>query len=190
VKYSAVDMPQRSYDPDKAKFHLKKAGLEGHTFKLHTSDAAFDGAVDAAVLWQGHAKRAGIDIKVVKEPVDGYWDNVWNKKGFSACFWFARVTCDWMFTMAYAAEASANDMHWKHDRFNKLLVEARGELDETKRKALYGEMQSIVSNEGGVVIPMIANMVDAASKKIQYDQPAGNQELDGLRMCERWWFDS
>jgi peptide/nickel transport system substrate-binding protein len=93
-----------------------------------------------------------------------------------------------MFTMAYAADAPANDMHWKHDRFNKLLVEARGELDQNKRKAMYGEMQSIVSNEGGVVIPMIANMVDAASKKVQFDQPAGNQEMDGLRICERWWF--
>ena len=188
VKYSAKDLPQRSYDPDKARFHLKKAGLEGHTFKLHTSDAAFAGAVDAAILWQNHARKAGIDIKVVREPVDGYWDNVWNKKGWSACFWFARVTCDWMFTMAYAAEASANDMHWKHARFNKLLVEARGELNQNRRKELYGDMQRIVSDEGGVVIPMIANMVDAASKKVKFDKPAGNQELDGLRICERWWF--
>jgi len=188
VKFSAKDLPQRSYDPDKARFHLKKAGLEGHTFKLHTSDAAFAGAVDAAILWKNHAKKAGIDIKVVREPVDGYWDNVWNKKSWSACFWFARVTCDWMFTMAYAAEASANDMHWKHERFNKLLVEARGELNQNRRKGLYGEMQRIVSDEGGVVIPMIANMVDAANNKVAYDEPAGNQELDGLRICERWWF--
>ena len=33
-------------------------------------------------------------------------------------------------------------------------------------------------------------MVDAASKKVKFDQPAGNQELDGLRICERWWFAS
>jgi peptide/nickel transport system substrate-binding protein len=37
---SATDLPQRAYDPDKARFHLKKAGMEGETFKLHTSDAA------------------------------------------------------------------------------------------------------------------------------------------------------
>jgi len=188
VKYSATDFEQRDFDADKARYHLKKAGLSGHTFKLHTSDAAFDGAVDAAILWQGHAKKAGIDIEVVREPVDGYWDNVWNKKPFSACFWFARITCDWMFTMAYAADASANDMHWKHDRFNKLLVEARGELDQNRRRSIYREMQMIVKDEGGVVIPMIANMVDAASKKVAFDQVAGNQELDGLRICERWWF--
>jgi peptide/nickel transport system substrate-binding protein len=120
--------------------------------------------------------------------VDGYWDNVWNKKGWSACFWFARVTADWMFTMAYAADAPANDMHWKHDKFNKLLVEARGELDQKKRKEMYHEMQQIVRDEGGVIIPIIANMLDAASTKVKFDKPAGNQELDGLRICERWWF--
>ncbi len=188
VKYSASDLPQREFDPDKARFHLKKAGMEGHHFQLHASDAAFAGAVDAAVLWQGHAKQAGINIQVVREPVDGYWNDVWNKKPFSACFWNARTTADWMFTMAYAAEAAANDMHWKHERFNKLLVEARGELDEQKRAAMYHDMQEIVSNEGGVVIPMIANMVDAASSKLKFENPAGNQELDGMRLCERWWF--
>ena len=93
-----------------------------------------------------------------------------------------------MFTMAYAADAPANDMHWKNKRFNDLLVEARGELDQNKRKDMYREMQQIVRDEGGVVIPMIANMVDAASDKVKFDKPAGNQELDGLRICERWWF--
>jgi hypothetical protein len=51
-------------------------------------------------------------------------------------------------------------------------------------------MQQIVRDEGGGVIPMIVNMVDAASKKVKLDKPAGNQELDGLRICGRWWFES
>ena len=190
VKYSAMDLPQRVYDPEKARFHLKKAGLEGYTFKLHASDAAFAGAVDASLLWQGHAKKAGVQVEVVREPVDGYWDNVWRKKPWSACFWFARITADWMFSMVYAADAPSNDMNWKHDRFNKLLVEARGEIDDKKRSDLYREMQSIVRDEGGVVIPMIANMVDAASRRLRFENPAGNLELDGLRICERWWFES
>ena len=42
------EMPQRKYDPDMAKFHLKKAGMEGVTLDLSTSEAAFSGAVDAA----------------------------------------------------------------------------------------------------------------------------------------------
>jgi hypothetical protein len=34
-----------------------------------------------------------------------------------------------------------------------------------RRKEMYWEMQQIVRDEGGVIIPMIANMVDAASDK-------------------------
>lgn len=189
VKYSATDIPQREYDPDKAAFHLKKAGLGDYEFNLHTSDAVFAGAVDAAQLWQQDAIKAGIKMKVVKEPNDGYWDNVWRKKPWCACYWFARATADWTFTQTYAADAPTNDMKWNNDRFNKILVEARAELDQTKRGEMYGEMQRIVHDEGGVVIPCIANMLDATSKKVKFENPAGNLELDGLRFCERWWME-
>lgn len=112
------------------------------------------------------------------------------QKPWSACFWFSRATADWVFSIAYTADAAWNDMHWKHERFNKLLNEARAVLDDQKRDEMYLEMQKIVRDEGGVVIPMIANMLDAASDSIQFENPAGNWELDGLRCCERWWFES
>lgn len=81
-------------------------------------------------------------------------------------------------------------MNWKHSRFNELLSAARAELDENKRREMYFEMQQIVHDEGAVVIPMIANMLDAASKKLQFENVAGNWELDGMRFTERWWFGS
>ena len=45
-----TDIEQRPYDPDKAAFHFKKAGLD-RSIQLLTSDAAFPGAVDAAILF-------------------------------------------------------------------------------------------------------------------------------------------
>ncbi len=60
-KYHAKELPQRKYDPDKAKFHIKKAGLADHTFKLHAADAAFAGAVDASILYKESAAKAGIN---------------------------------------------------------------------------------------------------------------------------------
>jgi peptide/nickel transport system substrate-binding protein len=88
--YHNGDMPQRSYDPDKARYHLKKAGMEGITLDLSTSDAAFAGAVDATLLMKDSAAKAGLNINVVREPKDGYWSNVWNKKPWSACYWSGR----------------------------------------------------------------------------------------------------
>jgi peptide/nickel transport system substrate-binding protein len=104
------------------------------------------------------------------------------------CFWGGRVTEDWMFATAYAEDAAWNDMLWKHEKFNKLLKEARAELDETKRREMYVEMQRIVSDEGGVVIPVFAADLAAASDKLKFENVASDWELDGFRAPERWWF--
>jgi peptide/nickel transport system substrate-binding protein len=187
-KYFARDLPQRQYDPDKAKFYMQKAGLKDHTFELHAADSAFTGAVDTAILYKEHAAKAGINIKVVRAPNDGYWKNIWKKESWCACYWTSRPTADWMFSLAYAEGAKQNDTYWKHPRFNKLLVEARSELDDAKRGELYFEMQKIVHDEGGAVIPMFANHIEGASTKLKHDAIAGNWELDGQRLAERWWF--
>ena len=188
-RYHAGDLPQRGYDLDKVKFHLKKAGAEGLTVNLSAADAAFGGAVDAAVLYKEHAAKAGITINLIREPNDGYWSNVWMKKPWCLCYWAGRPTEDWMFSTAYAEGANWNDTFWSHEKFNKLLLAARAELDEAKRRAMYGEMQGIVSNEGGVVIPMFANHIHGLSDKLQHDaKVAGNWEMDGSKSAERWWF--
>jgi peptide/nickel transport system substrate-binding protein len=71
------EIPQREYDPDKARFHLKKAGYSELTVPLQSSDAAFLGAVDAGVLYREYAAKAGINIEVERVSEDGYWSNIW-----------------------------------------------------------------------------------------------------------------
>jgi len=187
-RYHADELPQRAYDPDKAKFHLKQAGLTSLTVDLSAADAAFAGAVDAAVLYREHAAKAGIEINVVREPNDGYWSNVWLKKPWCAVYWGGRPTEDWMFSTAYAAGAAWNDTYWNHEEFNKLLLAARAQLDEEIRRQMYVDMQRIVSDEGGVVVPMFNNYVFAMSDKVQHNELGANWALDGLKGMERWWF--
>ncbi len=187
-RYFAKDLPVREYDPEKAKFHLKKAGHSTLKVDLSAADAAFVGAVDTAILFKEHAAKAGIEVNVVREPNDGYWSRVWTKKPFVMCFWAGRPTEDWMFSQVYAKEARWNDTHWNHERFNQLLVAARSELDDAKRGAMYREMQLLVRDEGGVIVPMYANFVDARSKKIARGATLGsNYGLDGWKCIERWW---
>jgi peptide/nickel transport system substrate-binding protein len=189
-QYYAAELPQREYDPDKAKFHLKKAGLSKLKVQLSAADAAFAGAVDAAVLYKEYAANADIDIEVIREPDDGYWSNVWMKKGWCLCYWNGRSTEDWMFATAYADGAAWNDTYWKHEKFNKLLVEARSELNQAKRREMYVEMQRIVRDEGGTVVPLFNNYVFAATNKLKHGTLQGNRDMDGQKLCERWWFDS
>jgi peptide/nickel transport system substrate-binding protein len=182
------DLAQTPYDPDKAKWHLKEAGLDSLKIDLSSSDAAFGGAVDAAILYQNSASAAGIEIKVVREPNDGYWSDVWMKKPFSAAYWSGRPVEDAMFATAYQTGASWNDSFWSSARFDELLLAARAELNEEKRREMYYEMQAIVNQEGGVVIPMFASYVFATTSKIGHGDLASNWDVDGQRWAERWWF--
>ena len=185
-----AEFEQRSYDPDKAKFHMKKAGLNALPVDLSAADAAFTGAVDAAVLMKEHAAAAGIDLNIVREPNDGYWSNIWMKKPWCMSYWGGRPTCDWMFSQAYAEGANWNDSFWSHERFNELLKAGRGELDGAKRAEIYRDMQQILRDEGGVVVWAFANFVYAMADKVRHGpEVAANWELDGGRYVERWWFE-
>ena len=62
------------------------------------------------------------------------------------------------------------------------------ELNDAKRRQMYAEMQRIVRDEGSVIIPMFASIVEAASTKLKYVNYAANYESDGGKLAERWWF--
>ncbi|MEQ9642304.1 MAG: ABC transporter substrate-binding protein [Alphaproteobacteria bacterium] len=184
-----ADLPQRTYDPDKAKHHLKKAGAEGLSVEISTADSVYSGAVDMCVLYAEHAKKAGINIKVVREPNDGYYSDVWLKKPFCMVQWGARPTPDVMLSLAYKDDAAWNESRWQNKRFNELLLAAKAELDEDKRTAMYREMQELARDDGGTIIPMFTNFVYARRKNVMHGENlAASWQVDGARGCSRWWF--
>ena len=185
-------IPQRSYDPEKAAEHYKKSGHSG-PIQLSVADAAFAGAVDAGQLIAASAKKAGIEIELVREPNDGYWSNVWNKKGWCACYWGGRPTQDWMYSSAYTADNTWNDTAWRDTadakRFNELVVEARAETDDAERGALYAQAQQLLHDDGGAIVAMWANFIMAHSKSLAHGPDvAANWQNDGNKVSERWWF--
>ena len=137
---------------------------------------------------QASADKAGIKINVVREVVDGYWNDVWMKKEWCFGYYAGRPTEDWMLTLVYDSGATWNETAWKHERFDKLLVDARAELDDSKRREMYYEMQKIVNEECSTVIPMFADQVMVANKKVRTPNKLnGNFVFDGYRFAERWW---
>ncbi|MEQ9491545.1 MAG: ABC transporter substrate-binding protein [Alphaproteobacteria bacterium] len=187
-EYHAADLEQTPFDPDKAKWHLKQEGLESVDVALSTAEAAFAGAVDAAVLYQESCKKSGINLAIERESSDGYWSNVWLKKPFVALYWGGYQVADTMLTTAYDVNAPWNDTQWDHPRFQKLLVEARAELDKGKRGEMYYEMQKILRDEGGIVVPAFANAVTAKTDKVAHgDHVSALKAFDGRRIIERWW---
>ena len=187
-RYFSADIEQRSYDPDRAKYYLKQAGLDKLKVQLSAADAAFTGAVDAAVLYREDAAKAGIDVEVIREADDGYWSDVWKKKPWCMCYWNGRPTEDLMLSSAYTSDAAWNDTFWQNEKFDALVKEARSELDEGKRAEMYAEAQRIINNEGGVGIPLFNNYLFASRKNIGQPEQLGNDlDIDGLRAIVRWW---
>ncbi len=187
-RYFNTELAPREYDPEKAKYYLKQAGMDSLKVDLSASEAIWNGALDAVVLYREHAAKANIDITANRVPNDGYWSNVWMKHPWAASYWSGRPTEDWMFSQGYADDSSWNETFWKNDRFNMLLREARAELDEAKRRDMYWEMQEIVRDDGGAVVPLFANHLMAYHKsKLAHPQKvAGNWNLDGYKLIERW----
>ncbi|MGI9366343.1 MAG: ABC transporter substrate-binding protein [Rhizobiaceae bacterium] len=187
-----TELPVHEFDAEKAAMHYKKSGHSG-PIKLSVADAAFAGAVDAGQLIAASAKEVGIEIELVREPNDGYWSNVWNKKGWCACYWGGRPTQDWMYSSAYTEDTKWNDTAWKGTeaakRFNEVVVAARSETDETKRQAQYFEAQKLLQDDSGAIVAMWANFIHAHSKQLTHGPDvAANWVNDGNKISERWWF--
>ncbi len=184
------DLVQTAFDPDKAKHYFQKAGVSNPKIVLQASDAAFNGAVDMATLYQANAAKCGISMEVKKEPADGFWDNVWLKGSFTTSYWGGRPAATQMFAVAFKSGAVWNDSHWNNPKFDALLATARSELDENKRRSALYEMQAMLHDDGGVVIPAFRDWLDASSVKVGGHTPHKGFDLDNGRICEKAWLKS
>ncbi|MEO8243896.1 MAG: ABC transporter substrate-binding protein [bacterium] len=180
-------IPQRVYDPVKAAEYYKKSGHDGSPLILQVAPAAFPGAVEAAQLFQASANAAGIPLQVKLEPDDGYWSNVWNVAPFCASYWGGRPVQDQMYSTAYLSTADWNDTKFVDKHFDEVLIAARGELDQTKRKAEYSELANIVRDTGGLICPMFNDFVEGRRAELGgwVANPAGSM-MNGKALSLCW----
>lgn len=186
--YYCNDIPQRTLDLDKAKFHLKKAGLGGSTIPLICSPAA-TGSVDMAVIMQNTARGAGLNIDIRRVPADGFWSNYWLKAPFVYGNINPRPSANILLTLFFKSTAPWNESHWKSPTFDKLLVEARAQTDIAKRKQLYCEMQRLIHDEAGIGIPVFISDLDAHSSHVKGLRPIPTGDLMGFNFAQNVWLD-
>lgn len=187
-RYFNAGLPQRPFDLDKAKFHLQKSGLAGATVPIVASTAA-EGSVDMAVLMQQSAQKIGLKLTINRVPGDGYWSNHWMKHPVGFGNINPRPSADVIFSQFFKSDAAWNESGWKNEQFDQLLLLARAEPDEAKRKKLYGDMQEIVHEKCGIGIPVFMSFIDAHSTKLKglYGIPAGG--FMGYMFAEHVWLD-
>ena len=186
--YYCSDIPQRTMDLDKAKFHLKKASLVGTTMPLVCSPAA-TGSVDMAVILQNTARSIGFNIDLRRVPANGFWSNYWLKAPFVYGNINPRPTANILLTLFFRSSAPWNESRWKNPTFDKLLTESRSQTDLVKRKQLYCEMQRLIHNEAGIGIPVFISGLDAHSARVKGLRAVPTGDLMGFNFAQNVWLD-
>jgi peptide/nickel transport system substrate-binding protein len=187
-RYYNAALKQRPYDPDKAKFHFQKSGLGTTALPLYTM--AGNTMTDQAVILQQSALQIGMTIDVQRMPKDGYWANVWMKHPFTIGNINPRPSVDSLFTLFFKSDAPWNESAWKNEQFDTLLIEARGETDDAKRKQMYGEMQVLINEKGGIGLPLFASFYDAHTAKLKGLEPIPTGGMMGFGFSENVWLEA
>ena len=157
------ELPQREYDPDKAKFHFEKSGY--NTAELFVAPVTA-GIEDACLLAQANCAKIGFDLKLKKVPTDGYWGAVWMNEPLNVVTWNMRPTAQSQMAIQFGPGAAWNDTYWNNDKMGELLNSVLAVTDPVKRHAMMCEMQTLIHEGSGMVIPAFSNINDAIADNI------------------------
>ncbi|MCG6890493.1 MAG: ABC transporter substrate-binding protein [Gammaproteobacteria bacterium] len=178
------ELPIRPYDPDKAKFHFKKSGYS--SAELFVAPV-MSGIEDACLTAQANCAKIGFDLKLKKVPTDGYWGAVWMKEPLNVVSWNMRPTANIQLGIQFAPGAAWNDTYWNNDRMGELLKLALAETDPAKRHQYYCEMQTLVHNESGMVIPAFSNVNDGLANNVMGIPNVPTGQVGGSEWPEYVW---
>ena len=182
-------LPQRELDLDKARYHFERSGLGNTPIPVVASPAA-NLSVEMTLALQQSANRIGMNLQLQRMPPDGYWSNHWGK---SAVGWGnvnARPNADAVLTEFFKSDSAFNDVHWKDAQFDQLLMQARAEVDEARRKTMYADMQVMIHEKCGVAIPLFLSSLDAHNARLKGLSTIPVGGLMGYEFAEHVWWDA
>jgi peptide/nickel transport system substrate-binding protein len=182
------DLPQRELDPDKAKYHFERSGVGSTEIPLIAAEVA-PASLEQALVLQREAQKIGMNIAVQRVSTDGYWSAVWLKAPLCIASWNMRPTANIQLTLAYKSDANWNETHWKSAAFDDLLIKSRAATDPAVRKQMYHDMQEMVHNESGSVIPVHRNFIDATNDYVKGIPKVPLGPYGGLEGPEFYWID-
>src|SRR4029453_10459807 len=147
-------------------------------------------SVEMALLLQQVAQQIGLSLEVKRMPADGYWSTHWMKHPVGFGNVNARPSADLALTLFFKSDAPWNEAGWKNEKFDQLLVAARGEIDAGKRAQMYADMQVMIQNEGGIGIPMFIPSIDGHASKLKGLSQIPLGGMMGSSFAEHVWLDA
>lgn len=163
-------LPQRAYDPQRARELLRAAGKENLTVTLPTADG-MPGMVESATLFAEQAKAAGITIRLESVPADTYFTQVSGKAPLSQVGWW-NYSLDYFYGQTMTSTSPSNGTGWKRPGWDATFAQARAAMDPGRRAELYRTLQEELWKEGGYILFGFAKSPDAVKRTVR-GVPAG-----------------
>jgi peptide/nickel transport system substrate-binding protein len=112
------------------------------------------------------------------------------KEPLNVVTWNMRPTANAMMSIQFGPGGNWNDTFWNSDRMGELLKMSLAETDPAKRHEMHCEMQTLVHNDAGMVIPYHTNVLDAKSTKVHGFSNVPLGQLGGNGWAEFIWKDA
>jgi peptide/nickel transport system substrate-binding protein len=172
--YAPGAKPWPEYDPDKAKFLLRKAKAVGTEILLQSRDA-YPYMHQTGELVQAMWSEVGFKVlhNIYDYPVlkskrrsgDFHAESMASSYRFDPDGWFSRQILS-------TAPQTQQQSRFRNERADKLIEEARATADKKKRLELYAEIDSIVNEELPVLYIQNLTLLEAGVMNLKGYQPA------------------
>ena len=150
---------------EKAKALLAEAGHpDGIEIELTTADDLF--RPDFAQVYKEMAAKAGIRININMLPSSAFWDR-WQKWPFSVSGWSGRIPATRNINLALRCGAGWTESYYCNKKLDNLLSAVDSTIDIVEKQKLYCEIQSIMQEESGYIIPFFAATFEARRSAVQ-----------------------
>lgn len=155
------DLPQRVRDVDQARALLEAASRPDLEVDLYVP-RDIEALVDIAAVFADHARDAGVTVRVQVLSSAEYWGAEYCQRTFASGFWGTRAYLPQV-PLSSLADAVYPETHWPPagSDFAARYREAIQVTDDAARCEIVGAMQEEEYLDGGNIIAVFANLVDA-----------------------------
>jgi peptide/nickel transport system substrate-binding protein len=180
-----TSLPQREYDPEKARSLLKKAGvspsdLSSVTYGYGDILASF---VEMSEVFLASVENGGVKLNGKKGSADSYYTTLYGQKPMFGT-WFNTRTSYEHLVNALISKPVYPETRPQDPRLDKLATEIARTGDKKLQKELLWEAQKICWEDGGYIFPANPNFLIGASSKVLNLRSSIAGEFDAFNFRE------
>ena len=183
------ELPQREYDPERAKSLLREAGYDELNVTLGTSKNS-PVMEESATVYKQQAAAAGINVDLKVIPPDQYFGPrtyLSTNYPFYQSAWLNPFE-DWA-PVSLLESSPWNETAWSDPSWEQDFVKAQAIVDPAERNAAYWELQVPLYERGGYIVWGFSDLVDGVSPQLQGVVPSPLYYL-GNYAFKDWWLAS